>query len=106
MLTLTKWTLWSYTLKAVTQMLCGGISTQGESERIDNSLCPSLLSYSGRVVGNGLQAQRQNPEMKVRSPDSILVEVKEKLVRFNQVGWVPSYSCAASVSVATLSGAI
>ncbi len=42
-------------------------------------------SYSGRVVGNGLHAQRQNPEVKVRSPNPTLAEVKERLERFNQV---------------------
>lgn len=46
---------------------------------------PFHHSYSGRVVGNGLQAQRQNPEVKVRSPDPILAEVKERLERFTQV---------------------
>lgn len=44
-------------------------------------------SYSGRVVGNGLHAQRRNPEVKVRSPNPTLAEVKERLERFNQVGW-------------------
>lgn len=43
-------------------------------------------SYTGHVVGNGLQAQRHNPEIKVRSADPILVNIKEKLERFNQVG--------------------
>ena len=43
-------------------------------------------SYTGRVVGNGLHAQRQNPEVKVRSPNPTLAEVKERLERFNQVG--------------------
>ncbi|KAG7457055.1 hypothetical protein MATL_G00242400 [Megalops atlanticus] len=41
-------------------------------------------SYTNRVVDSGLQAQRQNPEVKVRSPDALLAEVKEKLERFNQ----------------------
>ncbi|XP_041751898.1 glypican-5-like isoform X2 [Coregonus clupeaformis] len=41
-------------------------------------------SYTGRVVGNGLQAQKQNPEVKVRSPNPELAEVKERLERFNQ----------------------
>ncbi|XP_061098941.1 glypican-5-like isoform X3 [Conger conger] len=42
------------------------------------------LSYSTRVVDIGLQAQRHNPEVKVRSPDASLTEVKEMLERFNQ----------------------
>ncbi|XP_053368571.1 glypican-5b isoform X1 [Clarias gariepinus] len=41
-------------------------------------------SYMGSVVGNGLQAQRQNPEIKVRGLDPVLVEAKETLERFNQ----------------------
>eukprot|EP00064_Thunnus_orientalis_P003300 superscaffoldBa00000264_g3309 len=45
-----------------------------------------LASYTGRVVGNGLHAQRQNPEVKVRSPNPTLAEVKERMERFNQVG--------------------
>ncbi|KAG5847528.1 hypothetical protein ANANG_G00127000 [Anguilla anguilla] len=42
------------------------------------------LSYSTRVVDSGLQAQRQNPEVKVRSIDAVLTEAKEMLERFNQ----------------------
>ncbi|GAA6104047.1 glypican-5b isoform X1 [Tachysurus ichikawai] len=42
-------------------------------------------SYTGFVVGNGLQAQRQNPEIKVRGVDPVLVEAKETLERFNQL---------------------
>ncbi|XP_048866981.1 glypican-5b isoform X2 [Brienomyrus brachyistius] len=41
-------------------------------------------SYSGRVVGSGLQAQKLNPEIKVRSADPVLLELKEKLELFNQ----------------------
>ncbi|KAG7327482.1 hypothetical protein KOW79_009088 [Hemibagrus wyckioides] len=44
-------------------------------------------SYTGSVVGNGLQAQRQNPEIKVRGVDPVLVEAKERLERFNQDMW-------------------
>ncbi|XP_041805247.1 glypican-5 isoform X3 [Chelmon rostratus] len=43
-----------------------------------------MRSYSGRVVGNGLHAQRQNPEVKVRSPNPALAEAKERLERFIQ----------------------
>ncbi|KAJ8419101.1 hypothetical protein AAFF_G00006000 [Aldrovandia affinis] len=67
---------------ALPEMLCEGEMV------VEDFSCWSgedvVQSYSGRVVGNGLQAQRQNPEMKVRSPDPILVEVKERLVLFNQ----------------------
>lgn len=48
-------------------------------------MCLAFSSYSGRVVGNGLRAQRQNPEIKVRIPNPTLAEVKETLERFNQV---------------------
>ncbi|KAJ8279856.1 hypothetical protein COCON_G00069220 [Conger conger] len=67
---------------ALPEMLCEGEMV------VDDFSCWSgedvVQSYSGRVVGNGLQAQRQNPEMKVRGPDSILLEVKDRLERFNQ----------------------
>ncbi|MBN3273565.1 GPC5 protein, partial [Polyodon spathula] len=43
-------------------------------------------SYTNRVVGNGLQAQKLNPEVKVRDLDPVLTQVKERLQRFNQVG--------------------
>uniref|UniRef100_A0A3P9I0Q8 Glypican 5c n=1 Tax=Oryzias latipes TaxID=8090 RepID=A0A3P9I0Q8_ORYLA len=41
-------------------------------------------SYESRVVGTGLNAQRQNPEFKVRSMTPRLEEVKERLDLFNQ----------------------
>lgn len=44
-----------------------------------------FFSYTGTVVGNGLQAQRQNPEIKVKGVDPVLIEAKETLARFNQV---------------------
>ncbi|KAK7945675.1 hypothetical protein WMY93_001403 [Mugilogobius chulae] len=55
---------------------------------IGDSTCWSgddvVESYTSRVVGNGLPAQRQNPEVKVRTPDPGLAEVKERLERFCQ----------------------
>lgn len=67
---------------ALPEMLCEGENV------VDDSTCWSgddvVESYSGRVVGNGLHAQRQNPEVKVRSPNPTLAEVKERLERFNQ----------------------
>uniref|UniRef100_A0A8C6U1G0 Glypican 5c n=1 Tax=Neogobius melanostomus TaxID=47308 RepID=A0A8C6U1G0_9GOBI len=48
-------------------------------------LCEGRMSYTSRVVGNGLHAQRQNPEVKVRTPDPGLAEVKDRLERFCQV---------------------
>lgn len=59
-------------------------------------------SYTARVVGNGLHAQRQNPEVKVRSPNPTLAEVKERLERFNQVGW-PLLSMRTSLNLKLLS---
>lgn len=67
---------------ALPEMLCEGENV------VDDSTCWSgddvVESYTGRVVGNGLHAQRQNPEVKVRTPNPTLVEVKERLEQFNQ----------------------
>ncbi|XP_056149884.1 LOW QUALITY PROTEIN: glypican-5-like [Lampris incognitus] len=67
---------------ALPEMLCEGENV------VDDSTCWSgddvVESYTGRVVGNGLQAQRQNPEVKVRSPNPTLTEIKERLERFIQ----------------------
>ncbi|XP_016295852.1 glypican-5-like [Sinocyclocheilus anshuiensis] len=67
------------------EMLCEGEVV------MDENTCWSgedvVESYTGHVVGNGLQAQRHNPEIKVRSAHPILVNVKEKLERFNQEMW-------------------
>ncbi|KAF7658966.1 hypothetical protein LDENG_00005220 [Lucifuga dentata] len=67
---------------ALPEMLCEGENV------VDDSTCWSgddvVESYTGRVVGNGLHAQRQNPEVKVRSPNPTLAEVKERLEHFNQ----------------------
>nr|XP_023674800.1 glypican-5-like [Paramormyrops kingsleyae] len=41
-------------------------------------------SYTGHVVGNGLQAQKLNPEVKVRHADPTLAEAKAKLENFIQ----------------------
>ncbi|XP_017287988.1 glypican-5 isoform X2 [Kryptolebias marmoratus] len=64
------------------EMLC-------EAEGIlEDSTCWSgddvVERYAGRVVGNGLSAQKQNPEVKVRSMDPLMAEVKESLEYFNQ----------------------
>ncbi|XP_028824979.1 glypican-5b isoform X2 [Denticeps clupeoides] len=49
-------------------------------------------SYSSMVVGNGLQAQEHNPEVKVRRRDPVLEEARIRLEHFNQelsrkMGW-------------------
>ncbi|XP_053507925.1 glypican-5 isoform X2 [Ictalurus furcatus] len=67
---------------AVPEMLC-----EGEVVR-DEPTCWSgnyvVDSYKGRVVGNGVLAQRQNPEVRVIGPDAMLAAVKERLEHFNQ----------------------
>ncbi|XP_057713260.1 glypican-5-like isoform X3 [Corythoichthys intestinalis] len=67
---------------ALPEMLCEGENV------VDDATCWSgdevVESYAGRVVGNGLHAQRQNPEVKVRTPNPSLAEVKERLENFNQ----------------------
>ncbi|XP_061654361.1 glypican-5 isoform X3 [Phyllopteryx taeniolatus] len=64
------------------EMLCEGENV------VDDATCWSgdevVESYTGTVVGNGLHAQRQNPEVKVRSANPSLAEVKERLETFNQ----------------------
>ncbi|KAM6919124.1 glypican-5-like isoform 2-T2 [Xenentodon cancila] len=67
---------------ALPEMLCDG------DFLLEDSTCWSgdgvVESYTGRVVGNGLHAQRQNPEVKVRSVDPTMAEVKERLEHFIQ----------------------
>ncbi|XP_066514046.1 glypican-5-like [Hoplias malabaricus] len=67
---------------ALPEMLC-----EGEVLR-DELSCWSgddvVERYSGRVVGNGVQAQRRNPEVRVRGADPMLAEVKDRLEHFNQ----------------------
>ncbi|KAM9322879.1 glypican-5 isoform 2-T2 [Pholidichthys leucotaenia] len=67
---------------ALPEMLCEGDNV------VDDSMCWSgdgvVESYTGKVVGNGLYAQRQNPEVKVRTMDPTLTEVKEQLEHFVQ----------------------
>jgi len=36
-------------------------------------------------VGNGVRAQEKNPEVRVRSVDPVLMDVKNKLELFNMV---------------------
>ncbi|XP_061694913.1 glypican-5-like [Syngnathoides biaculeatus] len=67
---------------ALPEMLCEGENV------VDDATCWSgddvVESYTGTVVGNGLHAQRQNPEVKVRTANPSLAEVKERLETFNQ----------------------
>ncbi|KAM8839523.1 glypican-5-like isoform 1-T1 [Synchiropus picturatus] len=64
------------------EMLCEGENV------VDDATCWSgdgvVERYVGKVVGSGLHAQRHNPEVKVRSTDLTLVDVKERLESFNQ----------------------
>uniref|UniRef100_A0A8C1ZR31 Glypican 5c n=1 Tax=Cyprinus carpio TaxID=7962 RepID=A0A8C1ZR31_CYPCA len=54
---------------------------------IDEPTCWSgddvVKSYTARVVGNGVHAQRQNPEVRVRGADPVLMDVKNRLELFN-----------------------
>ncbi|XP_030629335.1 glypican-5 [Chanos chanos] len=67
---------------ALPEMLCEGEMV------VDGFTCWSgddvVESYTGRIVGNGVQAQRQNPEVRVRTPDPYLTNITEKLELFNQ----------------------
>ncbi|XP_029606996.1 glypican-5 isoform X1 [Salmo trutta] len=79
---------------ALPEMLC-------ESEMVvDDFTCWSgedvVESYVGRVVGNSLQAQKNNPEIKVRSIDPILVGARDRLEHFKpemqgQMGWATDW---------------
>ncbi|XP_057189358.1 glypican-5 isoform X2 [Triplophysa rosa] len=43
-----------------------------------------VQSYNARVVGGGVRAQRQNPELRVRGVDPLILDVKARLELFNQ----------------------
>ncbi|XP_014867885.1 PREDICTED: glypican-5-like isoform X1 [Poecilia mexicana] len=64
------------------ELLCDGEQT------MDDSTCWGgdgvVESYNARIVRNGLHAQRQNPEVKVRSMDPTIAEFKKRLEHFNQ----------------------
>ncbi|XP_028834477.1 glypican-5 isoform X2 [Denticeps clupeoides] len=67
---------------ALPEMLCEGETV------VDDFTCWSgsdvVERYAERVVGNGVRAQRHNPEVKVRAADPALMEMKERLELFNQ----------------------
>lgn len=44
-----------------------------------------LYSYTLRVVGNGIKAQAENPEVKVKEADPVINQVIDKLKHINQV---------------------
>lgn len=44
-----------------------------------------FFSYTSRVVSNGLKAQTNNPELKVRGLDPLISNLIDKLQHFNQV---------------------
>ncbi|KAK3510950.1 hypothetical protein QTP70_027814 [Hemibagrus guttatus] len=48
------------------------------------SLCLSLYYYTKRVVGSGIRAQAQNPEVLVKEADPIINQVIDKLKHINQ----------------------
>ncbi|KAI7809360.1 putative glypican-5 [Triplophysa rosa] len=43
-----------------------------------------VARYNARVVGGGVRAQRQNPELRVRGVDPLILDVKARLELFNQ----------------------
>lgn len=43
-----------------------------------------VQSYNVRIVGGGVRAQRQNPEVRVRGVDPVILDVKARLELFNQ----------------------
>ncbi|XP_043926040.1 glypican-5 isoform X2 [Protopterus annectens] len=55
----------------------------------DSSTCWNgedvVESYTRRVVGNGLKAQADNPEMRVRGWDPTITQINEKLQQSNQM---------------------
>lgn len=67
---------------ALPELLCEGENVVGDATCWSGD--DVVESYTSRVVGNGLHAQRQNPEVKVRTPDPGLAEVKDRLERFCQ----------------------
>lgn len=67
---------------ALPELLCEGENVVGDSTCWSGD--DVVESYTSRVVGNGLHAQRQNPEVKVRTPDPGLTEVKDRLESFCQ----------------------
>ncbi|XP_055059611.2 glypican-5 isoform X2 [Misgurnus anguillicaudatus] len=64
------------------EMLCNG--EFGVEEMSCWSGDDVVQSYTARVVSSGVRAQRQNPEVRVRGFDPVLMEVKAKLEQFNQ----------------------
>uniref|UniRef100_A0A3Q2YEC0 Glypican 5c n=1 Tax=Hippocampus comes TaxID=109280 RepID=A0A3Q2YEC0_HIPCM len=87
---------------ALPEMLCEGENV------VDDATCWSgdevVESYTGRVVGNGLHAQRQNPEVKVRSANPSLADVKERLETFNQFQQFSAEVTVHGVGVLNASG--
>ncbi|XP_067897940.1 glypican-5b isoform X1 [Heterodontus francisci] len=62
---------------------------EGELLPQDSSTCWSgenvVESYTNRVVGIGLKEQANNPELKVRGPDSMAKKVIDKLLYFDKM---------------------
>ncbi|KAK3534622.1 hypothetical protein QTP86_016773 [Hemibagrus guttatus] len=67
---------------ALPEMLCEGEAVRDEPSCWGGN--DVVDSYKGRVVGIGVLAQRQNPEVRIRGPDAMLAAVKERLGHFNQ----------------------
>ncbi|KAM6442976.1 glypican-5-like isoform 1-T1 [Liasis olivaceus] len=69
---------------SLTERLC-----EGDLMMKDSSTCWNgedvVESYTSRVVTNGLKAQMNNPELKVRGLDPQIVHLTDKLKHFNQL---------------------
>ncbi|XP_069473966.1 glypican-5-like isoform X2 [Ambystoma mexicanum] len=70
---------------SIAERLCDGDLVAQDSSTCWNGQ-DVVESYTNRVVSNGLKAQINNPEMKVRGPDLLINNVIEKLHYFNQMG--------------------
>lgn len=70
---------------SIAERLCDGDLVVRDSSTCWNGQ-DVVESYTNRVVSNGLKAQINNPEMKVRGPDLLITNMIEKLHYFTQIG--------------------
>ncbi|XP_069069846.1 glypican-5-like isoform X2 [Pleurodeles waltl] len=70
---------------SIAERLCDGDLVVRDSSTCWNGQ-DVVESYTNRVVSNGLKAQINNPEMKVRGPDLLITNMIDKLQYFTQIG--------------------
>ncbi|XP_078522193.1 glypican-5-like isoform X2 [Lissotriton helveticus] len=70
---------------SIAERLCDGDLVVRDSSTCWNGQ-DVVESYTNRVVSNGLKAQINNPEMKVRGPDILVTNMIDKLHYFTQIG--------------------